>query len=307
MRIVLRNHAEVAHKWANQAQSNGRSSDGRMFFEGPSIYSYGHHFEIARFTDKTYKGERVILFTTRRYSVSTSNHIGHVSHAIPSNVRYFCVPAFGDSDHAENVRHYLKAAEEARAAAVRAVKYSEMHERSATVYIRDAADYCVVYKKEVPAAERKAVKALLKTVEAGALFTDAERAKIAARLAAGRKAEAEKKARAAAAEAERLAAWAAHAPDARGPFYHSRIVLRLSADKSRVETSRGAQITERAARGLWAVLLRKGDEQTSLIGLNLDGYTVRKWDGVTLTVGCHEIPAAELRKIAAEMGLSGAL
>jgi hypothetical protein len=39
-------HNEVAHAWAHQT---GRCHRGHhMFYEGDTIYSYGHHFPIAR-------------------------------------------------------------------------------------------------------------------------------------------------------------------------------------------------------------------------------------------------------------------
>ena len=46
-----------------------------MFFEGDAIYSYGHHFVIAR------KWNGVILWNDTTYSNSTSKHQGHVRSA----------------------------------------------------------------------------------------------------------------------------------------------------------------------------------------------------------------------------------
>lgn len=77
MRKVLKNHSEVAHVWANRTQDEGRASDGRIFFENGKIYSYGHHFCIARWV-----GDNV-LFTYQKYSSSTAKHINYVRRAIP--------------------------------------------------------------------------------------------------------------------------------------------------------------------------------------------------------------------------------
>lgn len=304
MRIVLKSHSEVAHKWANQSQPEGRS--GNMFFEGPSIYSYGRHFEIARFQPKNVKtrdGRRVVLFTTRVYSVSTAKHKSYTARAIPgSDVFTLTVPDVTGSDHGANVAHFLKEYETARESAVKARVYGEMHKRAAVAAVSEAARYCAVFGKAVPADARRAVKALDKKRLAGALFTPAEDAKIRERLAASRAAEAAKKEKARAAEAERLAAWVAGSPDARGPFYNSPVALRWNREAERVETSRGAQITERTARALWAGMQRGAE----LAGLGLDGYRVNSWDGETLVVGCHDIPATELRRVAVLMGLTGA-
>ena len=65
MRRVLKNHDEVCHVWAQQTQSEGRA--GNIFFRDKSIYSYGEHFEMARFVD-----EETVFITTRGYSVSTA-------------------------------------------------------------------------------------------------------------------------------------------------------------------------------------------------------------------------------------------
>lgn len=73
MKTVFGTHAQLAHVWAQQNVERGRSSDGRMFFEGPTIYSYGRHYAIAKFSiDK--KGNAIVLFNSSGYSVSTSKH-----------------------------------------------------------------------------------------------------------------------------------------------------------------------------------------------------------------------------------------
>lgn len=52
------NNREVAHAWAGQQKESARGS--HFFFNGPSIYSYGAHFEIARIIDgKEIDGFRV--------------------------------------------------------------------------------------------------------------------------------------------------------------------------------------------------------------------------------------------------------
>ena len=68
----MTSHNDVARAW-----SEGRRAEGsRMFTDGRTIWSYGHHFPIA-----TEVGN-VILFNTDDYSNSTSRH--------QSKVRGFC-------------------------------------------------------------------------------------------------------------------------------------------------------------------------------------------------------------------------
>ena len=102
MRKVLGSHAQTAHVWAQNTQSEGRASDGRMFFERGVIYSYGHHFAIASHV-KDLKGDDAVLFTTRRNSVSTSKHIGLVRQALRGNARVYNVPCVSHGMEEENL------------------------------------------------------------------------------------------------------------------------------------------------------------------------------------------------------------
>src|SRR5512146_2854588 len=79
MRTVFSNNREVAHVWAQQSQASGRGHN--FYFDGPTIYSYGSHFPIARFVTNE-RDERAVLFTTRRYSKSTSRHVSYAAQAL---------------------------------------------------------------------------------------------------------------------------------------------------------------------------------------------------------------------------------
>ena len=77
MKKVFSSASDVAHAFALQEQSEGRNSSRSFYFEGDSLYSYGSHFCIARFT-----GTGTVLFTERKYSNTTSKHIGHAWQAL---------------------------------------------------------------------------------------------------------------------------------------------------------------------------------------------------------------------------------
>ena len=102
MKRVFSNHSEVCHVWAQQTQDEGRAS--RIFFDGPRIYSYGRHFEMARFVDAG-----TVFITTHRYSVSTAKHLTLVRRAV-SPKQVFEVPSF--DYHPDNVRYYIERARE---------------------------------------------------------------------------------------------------------------------------------------------------------------------------------------------------
>jgi hypothetical protein len=77
-------HSESCHVWAQQNAETviGQSGDGRIRFDGPTIYSYGNHFPIAHFTDCKVEGLRIVLFNNESRSVSTSQHQRHVAGAL---------------------------------------------------------------------------------------------------------------------------------------------------------------------------------------------------------------------------------
>ncbi len=75
-KFVFGDHSNTCHVWAqqNEATREGRSSDGRIRFDGPTIYSYGSHFPIAHFTEKKFEGRRIVLVESAGYSTSTGKH-----------------------------------------------------------------------------------------------------------------------------------------------------------------------------------------------------------------------------------------
>lgn len=82
-RTIFGTHSNLAHTWAQQSFSVGYSADRRMFFEGETIFSYGRHYPMARFTDlRDAEGRRVVLFKQDGYSVSTAKHRGHARSAL---------------------------------------------------------------------------------------------------------------------------------------------------------------------------------------------------------------------------------
>jgi len=82
MKKVL-NADNVAHVWAYQSQNEAYTPNISFYFYGPTIYSYGSHFPIAKHTTNS-KGENKILFTTRKYSNTTAKHINKVWRSIPN-------------------------------------------------------------------------------------------------------------------------------------------------------------------------------------------------------------------------------
>lgn len=113
MKKVFGSHRQLAHVWAQQNQPEGRSSDGRMFFDGPTLYSYGRHYAIAKFsTDR--KGNPIVLFNSAGYSLSTATHTRYARAAVsiptvslrdPERDPKFAIEAI-DTEFANLVKRY---------------------------------------------------------------------------------------------------------------------------------------------------------------------------------------------------------
>lgn len=74
---------DCAAIWIRQSQHEGRAGQGRMYFEGPVIYSYRSNWPLARIVYG--KGNvAFVLVNTDTASVTTSSHLGCVRHAIRS-------------------------------------------------------------------------------------------------------------------------------------------------------------------------------------------------------------------------------
>ena len=73
----MTSHRNLAKAFA-EGQTKGKGS--RMFIDGDTIYSYGHHFPIARRI--THNDKLMFLFNSNGYSSSTATHKSYVKSAL---------------------------------------------------------------------------------------------------------------------------------------------------------------------------------------------------------------------------------
>jgi uncharacterized protein YjhX (UPF0386 family) len=100
---IVNTPQQTAHLFANKLQSEARTQTKNLFFYNEKIYSYGHHFCIA----KHYKGE--LLFTLRSYSNTTAKHIAHVRNASSHINKIYCY--YPDGSHDQNFTTWIYEAE----------------------------------------------------------------------------------------------------------------------------------------------------------------------------------------------------
>lgn len=289
------NNRQVAHVWAQQRRESGKGSN--FFFRGPTLFSYGDHFIVARFTDATLNGERVVLFNTNTYSISTTRHQSYARDALRGlNVRVIAVNEPDVFSHAANLADMETRANALLMKASRARKYAAMHTANAERIFNDAADYCAAFNVDVPAwlaagmpeDIRNAMKARAADMKAAQQREREELAREFVTIAdEWRNGERE------------------HIPY---KFADMPTMLRVNAGADVIETSRGAEVPVAVARNLWRVIkaahdagesyIPRGRERVgdfSLTRVNADGSAI---------IGCHTLEFDELQRMAQTLGIA---
>lgn len=77
MKQVYSSNDACIHAFAQQKYDYGRTSNGNVYFEGKTLYSYGRHFILAEFIT-----DNLVMINDQRYSNSTSKHQGIVRQAL---------------------------------------------------------------------------------------------------------------------------------------------------------------------------------------------------------------------------------
>ena len=299
MRHVYPNH-EIPHLWAHQSQDEARNSTGSLYFEGPTIFSYGSHFPIARHVTNS-RGEKAVLFTTVNHSVTTTGHCSAVAHAIPPNVPVFHVPHLRSSwrelpDHTQNVESYVRRISELLGKAKRARVNRDWLERKALALREQLRGYLAYFDLiDVALPESGELDALAAWIK-GHEEEERQRREEAVRIAeqVRRRDQAE--------QIQRFLA---------GDPYASHIagvspMLRVVGDE--VETSLGARFPRaHAIRGLAFVraVRASGREYVSNgHAIHLGNYVIDRieTDG-TVHAGCHVVRWEEIERIAPELSV----
>ena len=274
MKKVFSSHASLSHAWANQTHEIGKAS--AMFFEGPVIYSYGHHYEIARFIDAP-NGQKVCFINSNGYSNSTAKHTRHVTHAIPDGIPVFHVPfvrsgwSRDQSISVENLggiidillvecKNYIFDQLKART-------NSYPFNQAAGKY-HDIEQICGLFGIEIPNRPENFDKARIKSEYLRDTAVERQTAK--------QQREIEK-------QKELLEKWLRH--EYNGQLYNIPVHLRVSTDGQLVETTKGAKVELASALRLLAKLRSNTDVKGEKIG----GFTLIENTLDHVKIGCHTI------------------
>lgn len=285
MKTVFSSNQELCHVWASQSQHDGKA--GHVRFCGPVLYSYAA--SIARIVDNN-----VVLLSTRKWSVTTSAHQGLARSAV-SHMKRFHVYSV-DPDHDVNIADYVERIKDThnryfRARTNKTWIYESNHRLHA-----EMVEYANLFKVYYPSDIGQYV---LTDSGPGA---EIQKERYTAKQKAKR--DADKAARQA---AQALIAgtendWINGKTD-KTSIYHggkrflfSCIRLRLVGGNE-IQSSQRASVPIKEARILYKAIKAGKPVHGHKIGY----YTVISCNG-SLKIGCHDIPMAEINRLAAVLG-----
>ena len=260
--IMSKSNYDIAHEFAYGA-TEGHTGNWNLFIEGDCIYSYGHHFCIAKRV-----GKGSVLLTTRTYSISTAKHIRYVWNATGHMDHIYCYDP--DASHAENQRRFLEEIKDLLPHLAKARK-PEIWIHMIQVISERAKKYCEFFgiKMEKDLAMFVQSEDLNKTNEA-------YEAELKRRAFREHKLLMKKK-------REQLEKW----HNFEGSDYVSGLdyqELRLNkANKNRIETTMDVEIPFEVAREFYEKL-KSGAIK---VGDKLFYYVVRRMDSKEIAIGCH--------------------
>lgn len=272
------NNSQVAHLWANKSRESATGSS--FYFRGDTIYSYGAHFPIARH----YKG--VVLFTTRRHSVTTARHCSIARGAI-SHITVFTVENPMAEPSKVDLKNYRVRIEAAATQASKA-RNPQFYLEQLQSLVNEANSFAEHFgfstRFEMP--------------------SESEMAELKARAIAAAKKDAKaRKARELKAAAElqvAIAEWIEGKRDCI-PGNGQRVFLRARiGEQSEMQTSRGARVPLEDAKRAFAFVMAK-----RAAGWHRNGETFPvgefHLDAVNefgVVAGCHRIEWAEIERFA---------
>ena len=271
MRKVFTN-TEIVHVFAQQSQSEGRSSS--MFFEGTKIYSYRYHYLLGEFIDSD-----TIVINDKGYSNSTSKHIGLLIRATSHKKQFFKSTSDIDIVHSSITDSLTKmsTARTRKGDYLNSIynNYTKLNEYLEYTNTKEKLNYgdAIKYKEICDIVSR----------------LDVDKDGIMAEIADIEKKRREREKAKSQAE---LVEWRNYERN----WYSgtsNKTYLRLSADGENVETTKGVRIERDKARVLYK-LIKAGKD---INGFKLDYYTVIGVKDNTLKIGCHDIPMTEVNQI----------
>lgn len=280
----MASHQDVAHNWAHET---GRARNGKnMFHCSGIVYSYGYHFPIA-IHRKDARGKPYILFTTRGYSSTTSDHIWIVRAAIPNKFTVYNV---------DNVKADSKPEHRANYEIMRGERQGQFEKAGRARKYASTYLACADKIRESMNAYTKAFKLGFRAIPSDLVPAEA---KAAVERAKALMAAQEKR------DKIKIRKWLKFetnsAPKTRTPY------VRVQKDSGEVQTSHGIRVPKDKAIALFKLATKCKARSRSYKPVKTQRIGHFMIDGIsdkgTLKVGCHIIPLSVQRLAAKMIGL----
>jgi len=298
----------TAHVWAQQTQEEGRNSNKSIFFEGPTIYSYGKHFFIGHFSKPN-----IVLLNSQYYSVTTSQHQGEVSRAIPSGVKIFRVPTI--DNHAENIKSYKEQIDKFANTAKNAPRtYYQTSLENAQGWIdytininRALLDYCQEFNAPYD-LEWENICADFELIKARKKKND-DKYNSPKEVEKRRRAKELKEKRERAKQIYSIRKSVKAFRENSNPFlYIGEIPILLRLDGETIKTTKNAEMPVKFAKNIWQMVKHCRSEKVSFKPngktLHAGHFQVNEIDlNGNLTAGCHFIKYGVLKNMARQLNL----
>jgi hypothetical protein len=292
MKTKYSSNKELTHIWANDPDSSVYKSANSMSCHWGKLYSY--NTVIAQIVTEP-AGRDTVIINTGSFSNTTAKQQRLSRDASRHyDVIYVDIPKWGIDSLVYGQNDFdqlIKEAGEKEAAAL-LVKASRSRIHATRYYgyaldiLENLVKYAAFFKLDYTSPDLTAIQA--QAVEAAKLQKIKDNEAKALRIIE---------------QAEALEKWRA-GHDVRN--YFEVTALRIKDDE--IQTTRGARIPLDHAIKFWGLIKSWHEKGIQYVkdhhSINLGHYTVNKFDGQTLTVGCHSIPYSEIESIAHQLSLN---
>ena len=296
MKTVFSNSQDVMHKFAEQSQTEARSSNVYMsktwLFKhdfANQIFSYGRHYLLAEFIDL-----ETVYINDGGYSNTTAKHISHIEDATRQYKQIFfseslrpaiqnTIDAFNSLKKAKKPEKYISIIQ----------ANSEKFNSKTFFFVEDAGSSPkFIQFKYLPNSIQEKVK------ECRKICKQVENIDLKALQEQARKKEQVAKKKAEKAFFDSLKKWFNFEIDS---YYLARNVtgkdyLRINRETEQVETTQNVKIDFEDAANLYK-LIQSGKD---IKGYKIGYYTVISLNGV-LQIGCHKIDVDNMHKVGKEL------
>lgn len=272
MKTVFTNANDVIHLFAQRTKDHARTSN--CFFYGDKIYSYGYHYELARFID-----DKTILINDKGYSRTTNKQIGIIRYATRQYKQFFTTQC-----DIQLVNYQIKSLFDKLKVAKKPEKYI-----NGMLSLWQSLNEYITYTKNKNTKKDVRYKEIKSIINKIQKENSTEQLQAAHKIELKRKKEREEK----------------QIKQTLTKFYNYEInsfrigdkdYLRLSLDKEKIETSQGIKVYIDEATKLYRLISNNVDIKGHRIG----GYIVTSING-TLKIGCHNIDMDSVHNVGKEL------